>query len=527
MRGEQRMRFFAVLAAGCVVLALAACSAEDTGASGGARPATVGGGAAGFVAPGAADFAAFKALVDAAKIPDPKVLDDMGFFAEHKFDFPPPTCGEDLCLHASLGIRGNLLTGTPCTILQIGLNSPLDPTKLPRPNLHLVAVVDVSGSMVGKPIADLREGLFRLLGHMQSQSSQDLLSIVAYSDEASVRIEAAGIDQATGIEAAIKGLLNGGSTNLHAGLATGYDLVQHKTPAGFAARVVLLSDGLATAGLVDGAKTRALARKWAQNGVGLTTVGVGKEFDQALMTSLAEIGQGNAYFLNDSNAVHEVFVEESNTALFPVAAEITIRFNAGEGWIPRGVYGVRDATLDDGGATLRIPALYLAKRLSAAAPIEGGRRGGGGAIQLELMPLASSLDAPQLKEIGSLSIAWRHIAKGGQKSHSLQLTAPELSDKAAAAGLFANPEVEKGFVMLNLFVGLRLACALVRDGDVGAARGTLDQLHAAVSVWLKTHSDPDIADDLAWVGKLRTLVQGLPSALQTPIVQPPEPWFVD
>ncbi len=520
------LRFGASVASMVLALAVGACADESGGDSAGAVP-PLGGGAVAVVTPGATDFAAFKALVDSGAIPDPKVLDDLGFFAEHSFNLPPPTCGEELCMHAALGVRGNLLTGTPCTILQIGLNSSLDPSKLARPNLHLVAVVDVSSSMSGKPIADLREGLLRLLGHMQSQASQDLLSIVAYSDQASVVVEAAGVAEANAIQAAIQGLDADGATNLYAGLAVGSELIQHKTPKGFAGRVVLLSDGLPTAGLVDGAKTRALARKWAHAGVGLTTVGVGAQFDHELLTQLAEIGQGNAYFLSDSEAVREVFVEESNTALFPVAAAITIRFDAADGWVARGAYGARDASLDDGGATLRIPALSLAKRLTAVAPITGSRRGGGGAIQIELMPLASNLDAPQLTQIGSLSMEWRPVAGPSLKTQSLTLTAPQLSSATAAAGLFDNPAAEKGFVMLNLFVGLRLACALVRDGDVGAARGTLEQLHDAVAAWLKAHDDADIADDLTWVGKLRAVLKGLPSALQTPIVPPPEPWFVD
>lgn len=511
-------------------MAVAGCGSDDsasgsTGGGMGLPPSA--GGSAGFTAPGAADFAVFRAIVDKGEVPASDVLDDLGFFAEHKVDFPPADCGEDLCMHGRVGVMSNLITGSTCSILQIGLNSPIDPSKLARPPLHLVLVLDASGSMAGAPIEALREGLERLLLEMKAHRPDDLLTLVRYSDGAEVLVGAAKAADADAIQAAINKVQPGGATNLYGGLSLGYQRAGDTTPTGYAARVVLLSDGMANAGLVAAGKARQLARSWAAKGVGLTTIGVGGGIDHELMTSLAEAGQGNAYVLDDPKSVREVFVEESKTALFPVAAAIEIRLDTSDAWTARATYGARDVSRDDGGVTIRIPALYLAHRLSAAEPIEGGRRGGGAVIQVELMPLATSFDEPKLQDVGTLSIQWTHIQQGKAHSQTTALTMPALSAKAIQEGVFADAGVEKGFVMLNLLVALRMACDLVAVGDAGAARGTLTAIAAGAAAWLAEHPDLDIEDDLAWVQKLHANVMALPFNLQTPMVPPPEPWPID
>ena len=319
---------------------------------------------------------------------------------------------------------------------------------------------------------------------MQQSHPDDLLSLVRYSDGAEVLVGGAKAADANAINAAIDKVTAGGATNLYAGLALGYQQASGGTPKGYAARVVLLSDGIANAGLVAPGKARQLARTWAAQGVGLATIGVGNGFYHELMSSLAEAGQGNAYFLDDPKAVREVFVEESKTALFPVAAAITIRLDTSDAWVARASYGARDVSIDDGGVTIRIPALYLAHRLSASEPIDGGRRGGGAAIQIELMPLATSLDEPKLKTVGTLAINWHDIAANAPRSQTVALAMPALSAAAVQDGVFADAGVEKGFVMLNLLVALRMACDLVAAGDPGAAQGTLNAIALGVAVWL-------------------------------------------
>ena len=72
-------------------------------------------------------------------------------------------------------------------------------------------------------------------------------------------------------------------------------------------RILLVSDGVATEGLEDTERIQGLAAAYWAEGYGVTTIGLGEDFDIELMRGLAEEGGGSFYYLNDVDAVTEVF----------------------------------------------------------------------------------------------------------------------------------------------------------------------------------------------------------------------------
>ena len=81
-------------------------------------------------------------------------------------------------------------------------------------------------------------------------------------------------------------------------------------------------------------------------GIGLTTIGLGESFDPALMRGLAEIGGGNHYFLENPRSVEEVFVEEIEYFVTPIASNLRIELQ---------VETNRDNVDFDGCSTTSIP----------------------------------------------------------------------------------------------------------------------------------------------------------------------------
>src|SRR5690606_36631341 len=114
-------------------------------------------------------------------IPGPETIDDLGFFAEHKIALPKAECGENVCIHGMLGVMGNMISGSNCTIVLIGMNTPIDPAQLDRPPLNLAIAVDLSGSMRGEPIERVREGLLRM---RVSLEPEDRITLVGFGDNA-------------------------------------------------------------------------------------------------------------------------------------------------------------------------------------------------------------------------------------------------------------------------------------------------------------------------------------------------------
>ncbi|HMY21290.1 MAG TPA: VWA domain-containing protein, partial [Polyangium sp.] len=323
------------LATGLLALVLSACAADSAAPTNGGVPEQ-GPGSTGITQPGAQDFGLFRQILDAGKIPAPSTLDDLGFFAEHKLDYPQPACGNDVCMHGMLGIMGNMITGSSCTLVQIGMNSPIDVSQIQRPPLHLVLAVDTSGSMAGAAMDYVKAGLAAMIPSLQAT---DKVSLVTYSSTAKVVLDYANASDAATLENAFKSIYAAGSTNLYEGLFQAFSIADKHFQPGMQNRVIFLSDGVATAGIQTDTKLVSLAASYAKKGIGVTTIGVGKDFDVEVMRDLGEVGAGNFYFLEDPKAVVEVFTDEVDTFLVPVALDVKFDVSVGGGYAVRGVNG--------------------------------------------------------------------------------------------------------------------------------------------------------------------------------------------
>jgi Ca-activated chloride channel family protein len=494
-----------------------ACGSSRQDAGGDKGP-----GATGITQGGAQDFGLFRQILEAGEIPAPDTLDDMGFFAEHKLDYPAPDCEGDLCLHGMVGAMGNMINNANCTILQLGMNSPIEVDANNRPPMHLVLALDVSGSMTGNPISYLRSGLDAMVDEL---GEEDLVSLVTYSSTATTVLEAVPATDVATLRTAFADIRAAGSTNLYDGLASALRIAnEHQSPA-MQNRVVFLSDGVATAGLTSPAKIHSLAESYARLGIAITTIGVGENFDVEVMRGLGDVGAGNFYFLADPADVTEVFTDEVKTFLTPVALDVQIDVTIAQAYQLRAGYGTRSWHRAEGGAAIRIPALYLAGRTSADEPIEEGRRGGGGAIIFEL--IGSNL-AGATTEIGSLDIRYTDPRSGETRTQRVDISAPHLPGQVPEEGYFSGLTSEKAFVMLNIYAGFQMATQLAYDADPRSAKRVLDALRGSVNTWLQDNEDLDIIDDLHYIDlfieNLRPLIDASP---EYPTPPPSNPWPAD
>jgi Ca-activated chloride channel family protein len=480
-------------------------------------------GAVGVGQGGAQDFGQFRQILEAGQIPGSSTLDPVGFFAEHKLDYPRPTCDESICIHGLLGVAGNFITGSNCTLVQIGLNSPIDVAELERPPLDLVLAIDVSGSMRGDPIEYVRRGLSRMINALDPA---DTVTIVTYSDFAQVAIEDGSLADREGLQATIDAISAQGATNIHDGLFNAFQIAEAHQAPGREARVVLLSDGVATSGIRGAARLTAMAEAYARQGIGITTIGVGESFDVELMRAIGEVGAGNFYFLEDAAAVEEVFEEEIATFLVPIALDVEIDVVMGAGYEVRRAYGTNGWRGGLRSGEIRLPSLFLAGRREASEPVEGGRRGGGGGILIEVMPSAELDGIESPERVGRIMLRYTDPESGERREQRVLIDNPNLPGEIPEGGHFTDATVEKGFVMLNLLVGFQLASGLAEDGDPSSAVGVLEALRPQVADWLLAHdNDPDIEDDLKYVDLFISNLRNSNTIVN--VNRPPEPWPVD
>lgn len=489
--------------------------------NGGSNQAS-GAGSAGLAQAGAQDFGLFRQILDDGELPSPNTLDDLGFFAEHKIDYPEADCGQDVCIHTLLGVTGNMITGSNCTLVQLGLNTPIDPATIERPPLHLVLAVDTSTSMAGDPIRFVKAGLERMLDALMPE---DKISLVSYSTSAEVILQEVPATDYVTLIGAIDGLQAAGSTNLYDGMFTAFSVAKGAKDVAWQNRVILLSDGVANTGITQTAKMVSLARAYAKEGIGITTIGIGSEFDIEVMRSVAEVGAGNFYFLENPESVKEVFTDEVKTFLYPVATEVAIDISVGAGYVIGRVYGTHGWIGDATGGRIEIPTLFLAGRTDASAPIEEGRRGGGGAIIFELLPVPNGGAVPNPYDVLTVDIDWKDPRAGTTLGDVFPVTNPALPGVVQSGGYFDNFTVEKGFVMVNILVGFEMATTFADDGDYASALAVLEAMQPALEGWLADNPDPDLQDDLSYVD---LFIQNLEDATTGINIQMPsgaiEPW---
>ncbi len=163
----------------------------------------------------------------------------------------------------------------------------------------LVVILDRSGSMRGRKIADARAAIRELVGQL---GARDRFALVTYSTAArlALPLHEAERSRRGDFRAAIERIVPNGGTNLSSGLDLALDVVERARVPGREPRVVLISDGLVNQGDVTVAGLTARAGRAAAGEYVLSTVGVGEDFDERLLTALADAGTGNYYYLADA-----------------------------------------------------------------------------------------------------------------------------------------------------------------------------------------------------------------------------------
>ena len=108
----------------------------------------------------------------------------------------------------------------------------------------------------------------------------------------------------------VNSLSIGASTNMGEALLFGEDMVQASISSDRRRRVILLSDGHANAGIVDPAALGAIARRIADHGSVVSTIGMGLGFNETLMASLADHGMGSFSYLEHLESLGTILAKE-------------------------------------------------------------------------------------------------------------------------------------------------------------------------------------------------------------------------
>lgn len=208
-----------------------------------------------------------------------------------------------------------------------------------RPPLDLAVVLDRSGSMVGEKLLAVKQATLDLLKELKPH---DRLTLIAYDSEVEVLTERVVADE-RGLAAARKAVLaltDRGGTALGPALFRGFEVFDPKTrKEGELRHLMLLSDGQANEGEKDPLVLGQRARENFGHGVSVSTLGVGLDYNEELMTRLADQGGGRYHFIQGTDAVTRVLSDEFAGLVATVASGIEVTMQMAPGVQVRQVYG--------------------------------------------------------------------------------------------------------------------------------------------------------------------------------------------
>lgn len=197
-----------------------------------------------------------------------------------------------------------------------------------RPPVNLVLLLDVSGSMDEPDKLPLLQKSLSML--TREMTAQDRISIVVYAGSAGVVLEPTRGDQSARINAAINNLSAGGSTAGGEGIRRAYELAEANMIKGGVNRVILATDGDFNVGITDAEQLEDFVARKRESGVTLTVLGFGQgNYNDAMMQTLAQAGNGNAAYIDNLNEARKVLVEEMAGTVFTIAGDVKfqIEFN--------------------------------------------------------------------------------------------------------------------------------------------------------------------------------------------------------
>lgn len=197
-----------------------------------------------------------------------------------------------------------------------------------RRAMDLVCVLDVSGSMAGQKIEELKKAVRYVISN--EVGPQDRLSIVSFNSVASrclhlAAMGPAGKDEAT---AQTLRLTAGGGTSIAAGLHMGLEVMEQRRQRNKVSAILLLTDGQdssaysALPGLLNRARTLGCA---------VYAFGFGADHDSTMLRQIAEQAQTPYTFIESEDTVREAFagVVGGLSSIVAQSVELQITCNVG------------------------------------------------------------------------------------------------------------------------------------------------------------------------------------------------------
>lgn len=191
---------------------------------------------------------------------------------------------------------------------------------LPTPPLNICLVLDRSTSMQGDKLDMVKATAIQLLRNLRRE---DVLSVVAFSDNAEVIVPAALNLDNKKQEVRIQMIQASGATEIFKGLQAGLKEIRRTLDPSRVNHIILLTDGQ-TYG--DEQACLKLAEEAAAQNIGITGMGIGNDWNDIFLDALASKTGGSSAYISKPKDIQRLLVDKFNALISTYADEVLLEF---------------------------------------------------------------------------------------------------------------------------------------------------------------------------------------------------------
>ncbi len=339
------------------------------------------------------------------------------------------------------------------TILKITLEAADAPADVhQRTPVNLSIVLDRSGSMGGAKIEHARQAAIEAVRLLRPD---DIVSLVTYDSQIETVIPPQRIRNIEWMEEQIRRIQPRGMTALFGGVSQGAAELRKHLDGRYTHRMILLSDGIANVGPSQPADLGRLGASLLKEGIQVSTVGIGLDYNDALMADLARSSGGNTHFVENSADLPRILAAELGEAQRLVARQAVVEIVLPEGVEPVRIIG-RDGRISS--RTVNVPLHHLQ----------------GGQTRYALVEVRVAPQAPRATlELARVRVSYDDPAANTRVTSGDQAVSVTFSEDTAAVTASANAEVHVEVLHNTLAVAQEEAIRLSDEGRAKDAAASL------------------------------------------------------
>ncbi len=208
-------------------------------------------------------------------------------------------------------------------LLDISILPGSEPIQKSAPAINVALVLDTSTSMKGNRINTVKATAIELVRQLREH---DFFSIVTFNDKADILFSTNRSTKSRKAENRIRSLHPSGGTEIFRGLEAGLKQVQkHHRPSGIS-HIFLITDGH-TYG--DEQACKRLADEAARAGIGLSSLGIGDQWNDNLLDDLAVRTGGDCIYIQKPPQIQSLLTKKLRQLEQAYAKQIQLEFKTG------------------------------------------------------------------------------------------------------------------------------------------------------------------------------------------------------